>query len=99
VREILLLRANYYAQQIKQMASTEPLSWLAARLNDGDMADAQLVRDCEAKLISLEGFATESDFAEAEDVDAAYLRSIGITGKGIQNRLLKLHRALRAELK
>ena len=46
-----------------------------------------------------EGFALESDFADVPlgEMDSAYLRSVGIIGKGVQMRLTKLHRELHAQ--
>lgn len=66
-------------------------------LTDG--LDAQLVRDCEQALVVREGFALESDFADvpAGEMDGAYLKSVGISGKGVQMRLTKLHRELHAQ--
>jgi len=60
-------------------------SWLAERLlTDG--LDAHLVRDCAQALVVKEGFAVESDFADLSlgEIDVVYMRSIGVTDKGVQ---------------
>lgn len=61
--------------------------------------DVRLVRDCEEDLVLREGFVVERDFAEVptSELTAAYLARIGVTGKGVQMRLLKLHKELQAK--
>lgn len=73
-------------------------SWLAAWLLRSGV-DSQLVRDCEEKLVTQEGFVTEGDFAECppDMMDHAYLKDIGISGKGVQLKIIKLHRELYAQ--
>lgn len=75
-----------------------PLSWLAAHLLRSGI-DEQLVKVCESKLIIKEGFVSEADFAELppSDVDATYLREIGIIARGVQVRIIRLHRELYAQ--
>ena len=74
------------------------ITWLAARLLESGV-DEQLVKDCELKLLVQEGLVTETDFAELlpTDVDVAYLKNIGISGKGVQVKIIKLHRELHAQ--
>jgi len=79
-------------------ASIPPISWLAVHLLESGL-DEVLVKDCELKLIGKEGFVSEADFAELppSDVDAVYLKEIGISGKGVQVKIIKLHRELYAK--
>eukprot|EP00598_Pedospumella_elongata_P014253 CAMPEP_0184999142 /NCGR_PEP_ID=MMETSP1098-20130426/64595_1 /TAXON_ID=89044 /ORGANISM="Spumella elongata, Strain CCAP 955/1" /LENGTH=1212 /DNA_ID=CAMNT_0027526103 /DNA_START=175 /DNA_END=3813 /DNA_ORIENTATION=- len=75
-----------------------PVSWLAVHLLESGM-DEKLVLDCELKLIVTEGFVSEADFADLppSDVDAVYLKEIGILGRGVQVKIMKLHRELYAK--
>ena len=75
-----------------------PVSWLAVHLLESGM-DEKLVLDCELKLIETEGFVSEADFASLppSDVDAVYLKEIGISGRGVQVKIIRLHRELYAK--
>jgi len=79
-------------------ATKLPISWLAMHLLESGL-DEVLVKDCELKLIGKEGFVSEADFAELPpfDVDPHYLKEIGISGKGVQVKIMKLHRKLYAQ--
>ena len=55
---------------------------------------SQWAADSEQVQVVQKSFFTERDFAEAEDIDAAYLTRNGIAAIGVQNRLLKRHREL-----
>ena len=70
--------------------ATPHRSWLAERLSDSKI-DGDLIELCDAKLVKNEGFSLESDFAAA-DIDLTYLESIGIVAKGLQQRLMALHK-------
>lgn len=74
-----------------------PVSWLATHLLESGL-DEKLVLDCESKLIGKEGFVAEVDFAELppSDVDAVYLKEVGILGRGVQAKIIRLHRELYA---
>lgn len=78
--------------------SSSTTSWLGARLLSSG-CDAALAQDCEQKLVRSEGFFSERDFASqpAEEINAAYFHSIGISGKGIQHSLMQLHRELQEQ--
>lgn len=78
-------------------SSTTP-SWLGARLLSNG-CDVALAQDCEQKLVRSEGFFSERDFASqpADEINAAYFHSIGISGKGIQHSLMQLHRELQEQ--
>jgi len=82
----------------KVNASLPPVSWLAVHLLESGL-DEVLVKDCELKLIVKEGIVSGSDFAELppSDVDVVYLKEIGISGKGAQIQIIKLHRKLYAQ--
>jgi len=79
-------------------SSRKHTSWLEARLLQSGLHE-DLVKDCEQKLILQEGFASESDFVDLlpSELHVSYLNTIGISGKGVQNVLIKLHRELHAQ--
>ena len=74
------------------------VGWLVARLLLDGMPEP-LALDCEEKLAYKEGFSNVRDFAECPPTlfHRAYLTSIGITGLGIQQQLLRLHSELHAQ--
>lgn len=53
------------------------------------------MKDCEQKL-ALDDITSEDNFAELppSEVDAAYLKGMGISAKGVQQKIIKLHREL-----
>lgn len=63
--------------------------------------DYHLVRDCERKLVTQEGFVAAKLFAAlpAAELTFAYLNKIGITAKGLQLELMHIHRALQPTTK
>ncbi len=75
-----------------------PVSWLAVHLLESGI-DEKLVLDCESKLIVNEGIVSEANFADLppSDVDVVYLKEIGISAKGAQMQIIKLHRMLYAQ--
>lgn len=76
-------------------AASEPHSWLRGYLRARHMTP-QWIQHCEEKLVFQEGFTTEELFARTAtaEVTADYLKGLDITGKGIQQALLDLHREL-----
>ena len=94
-----------HSSPLKLLATTLPIAttnppecWLTARLLLGGMTEP-LALDCEQKLVYKEGFSNVRDFAECPPTlfHRAYLTSIGITGLGIQQQLLRLHSELHAQ--
>lgn len=74
------------------------LSWLAVRLLESGV-DAQLAKDCELKLVVQEGFVSETLFSKMlpSELDSAYLKEIGIVGRGVQLMIIRLHNELYAQ--
>lgn len=93
VRASLALPETFFNNSTVDIPST---TWLADRMVKLGYAQ-EIVQVCHDKLVRQEGFVQESFFAELSDADftASYLTSIGISTKGTQVFLLRLHKELR----
>ena len=76
-------------------ATKPPVSWLAVHLLESRL-DEVLVKDCESKLIVREGIVSGADFAELK-IDEDYLEKIGISARGAQLQIMRLHKKLHAQ--
>lgn len=73
------------------------ISWLGTALTERGTSP-RWVRECEACLVVREGFCTRESFAAVpkDRMNHAYLSAIGITGLGMQQIILQLHRDMNA---
>eukprot|EP01032_Pedospumella_encystans_P014831 gene14831-17009_t len=73
------------------------ISWLGTALTERGTSP-HWVRECEACLVVREGFCTRESFAAVpkDRMNHAYLSAIGITGLGMQQIVLQLHRDMNA---
>ena len=73
------------------------ISWLGTALSERGTTP-RWVRECEACLVVREGFCTRESFAAVpkDRMNHAYLSAIGITGLGMQQIILQLHRDMNA---
>lgn len=71
------------------------VSWLAARLRQKGVSE-QLIDECELKLVVQEDHTEERSFAalSVEQFNADYLKNLGITALGLQQKILTLHQEL-----
>jgi hypothetical protein len=72
--------------------------WLIDRLTALNF-DRKVVLHCHEVLVCTEGYVSEEGLAEESEAEfhAEYLKGVGISGKGVLNTLVKLHRELRAQ--
>ncbi len=77
---------------------TSNSTWLTARMEKTGYLK-ETVQACHNILLMQQGFVQESLFAELteDEFNTAFLKEIGITGKGTQVYLMRLHRELRAQ--
>ena len=78
------------------LPDTSTTSWLTERMTDLGYAK-KMIDTCHAQLVDEQGFVQESLFAELPEAEfnTAFMKEIGITAKGAQLYLARLHRELR----